>query len=96
MTPRRHMESLSLRAHVGVWAALLALLLLTLGSAYLRLGWANGAINVAIAAIKALLVMLFFMRLRASRPVLRLAAGAGFVWLLILGGLALADFLSRG
>src|SRR5436190_24368246 len=95
MNTGRRSEALSLRAHIGVWLGLLALLLLTLGSAYVQLGWANGALNLGIAAIKALLVMAFFMRLRSSRPVLRLVAGAGFFWLLILAGLALADFLAR-
>jgi cytochrome c oxidase subunit 4 len=70
-------------------------LLLTLGSAYLPLGWLNGVVNLAIAAAKALLVMIFFMHLRSSHYVLRLAAAAGFFWLAILIGLSLSDFLAR-
>jgi cytochrome c oxidase subunit 4 len=83
------------RTYVLVWVALLALLLLTLGSAYLKLGWANGAINLAIAVAKALLVMIFFMHLRSSHYVLRIFAAAGFFWLAILIGLAFTDFTSR-
>jgi cytochrome c oxidase subunit 4 len=83
------------RSYVLVWVALLALLLLTLGSAYLKLGWANGAINLAIAVAKALLVMIFFMHLRSSHYVLRIFAAAGFFWLAILIGLAFTDFTSR-
>lgn len=83
------------RTYVSVWVALICLLLLTLGSAYLKLGWLNGAINLAIAVAKALLVMIFFMHLRSSHYVLRIAAAAGFFWLALLIGLASADFLTR-
>ena len=78
-----------------VWLALIGLLVLTLGSAYLRLGWANGAINLVIAFVKALLVMIFFMHLRSGHPLLRIVAAAGFFWLTLLIGLAFTDFASR-
>ena len=83
------------RTYVLVWLGLITLLLLTLGSAYLPLGWLNGVVNLAIAVAKALLVMIFFMHLRSSHYVLKIAAAAGFFWLAILLGLSLADFLAR-
>jgi cytochrome c oxidase subunit 4 len=83
------------RAYLLVWAALIALLLLTLGSAYLKLGWLNGPINLAIALVKALLVMIFFMHLRSGHHMLRIVAAAGFFWLVILIGLAFTDILAR-
>ena len=83
------------KTYVLVWAGLLTLLALTLGSAYVPLGWLNSVINLAIAVAKALLVMIFFMHLRSSHYVLRLAAAAGFFWLAILIGLTLTDFLAR-
>ena len=83
------------RTYVLVWVALIVLLLLTLGSAYVKLGWLNSAINLAIAAAKASLVVFFFMHLRTSHYVLRLAAAAGFFWLAILIGLSLTDFAVR-
>ena len=83
------------RTYVLVWLGLITLLLLTLGSAYLPLGWLNGVVNLAIAVAKALLVMIFFMHLRSSHYVLRIAAAAGFFWLALLIGLASADFLTR-
>ena len=81
------------RTYVLVWVALLALLLLTLGSAYVPLGRLNAAINLAIAAAKALLVVFFFMHLRSAHSMLRTAAG--FFWLAILIGLSLTDFAVR-
>lgn len=83
------------KAYAQVWLALIVLLLLTLGSAYLKLGWANGAINLVIAFAKALLVMMFFMHLRSGHPVLRLVALAGFFWLALLIGLAFTDVGTR-
>jgi cytochrome c oxidase subunit 4 len=83
------------RTYVLVWVSLLALLLVTLGSAYVPLGRLNGAVNLAIAAAKALLVAFFFMHLRSAHSMLRIAAAAGFFWLAILIGLSLTDFAVR-
>ena len=60
-----------------VWLALLVLLGITVGSAYIPLGVFNGVINYTIAAAKAALVLIFFMHLDRSRALLRLAALAG-------------------
>ena len=83
------------RTYVLVWAALIALLLATLGSAFVPLGAGNAAINLAIAVAKSLLVIVFFMHLRSAHYLLRIAAAAGFFWLAILLGLSLADFAIR-
>jgi cytochrome c oxidase subunit 4 len=83
------------RLYVLVWLGLLLLLLLTIGSAYLRLGWMNSAINLGIAIAKALLVMIFFMHLRSGHPMLRIVAAVGFLWLVLLIGLAFTDFATR-
>ena len=83
------------RTYVLVWVALICLLLITLGTAYIPLGWKNSAINLAIAAAKALLVAFFFMHLRSAHYMLRIAACAGFLWLAILVGLSLTDFVVR-
>ena len=84
------------RRLVIAWAALLLLLALTVGSAFLPLGRGNAALNFAIAAAKTCIVALVFMDLARSAPAVRLAAIIGVVWLAILGGLALADLLARG
>jgi cytochrome c oxidase subunit 4 len=84
-----------MKAYLGVWAALLALLALTLGSSYISLGGFNTTVNLAIACAKAALVAVFFMNLRNSDTLVRFAAGIGVVWFLILVGLSLTDFLAR-
>lgn len=75
------------------WLALLGLLALTLASAYLKLGTLNLVLNLSIAGAKAALVAVVFMHLRQSHPVIRVIAAAGALWLLLLLGLGLSDFV---
>lgn len=89
MTPPR------LRPYVLTWMALLVLLALTAGSAFLPLGRINLAINLAIALAKALLVVFVFMHVRRGTPMIRVFAVAGLMWLALLAGLSFVDFASR-
>ncbi len=77
-------------------AALLGLLALTVAAAYVNLGALNTAVSLAISLLKGALIVLIFMHLRYSKPLLWLCAGAGFFWLGILFALALSDYLTRG
>ncbi|MFL6622125.1 MAG: cytochrome C oxidase subunit IV family protein [Sulfurifustis sp.] len=86
----------SIKTYLVVWLSLLVLLALTLTSAYVRLGTGNVVVNVAIAVIKAALVAIFFMHLKSGSVISRLVAVAGFLWLLVLIGLTLTDYLTRG
>ena len=83
------------RPLVLTWIALMALLATTAGCALLRLGWLNTAISLAIALAKALLVAIVFMRLGRAPALLRLAAVAGVVTLVLLFGLSLTDYVTR-
>jgi|SRR5579871_209877 len=74
---------------------LMALLVITFILAHVDLGLLNTSVGLAIAAIKALLVGLFFMNLWWSDGLHRVFAIAGAFMLAILFSLALADFLSR-
>jgi len=85
----------TLANQIGVLAALLVLLLLSAGSALLSLGVFNTVANLGIAALKVLLVMIFFMRLRSGSPLIRIASAVGFAWLSMLIVLAVADLLTR-
>lgn len=77
-------------------AALLAFLALTIVAAYLNLGPLNTVVALLISLAKGALILLFFMHLRYSKPILWLAAGAGFFWLGIMLVLTLGDYLTRG
>ena len=78
-----------------IWAALMLLLALTLGLAYVPMGLVTPAAGILIALAKAGLVILLFMELAKARPLIRLAAMAGVVFLAVLFALTLADVLSR-
>jgi cytochrome c oxidase subunit 4 len=77
------------------WLALLALLATTIFCAYLPLGIFNTLIGLAIAAVKALIVLAVFMELRRGPSLAWVFAGAGFFWLMILIVLSLTDYLTR-
>ena len=78
-----------------VTAALMLLLAATVGAALSDLGRAKEVVSLGIAAIKAVLVVLFFMHIRYERPIMRLFAAAGLFWLTIMITLTLADYLTR-
>ena len=90
------MKPLSLRSHILVWLALLALLALTAGSSYVPLGTFNVVANFAIAAVKAALVLVFFMHVARGEVAVRIAAAAGLLWLGFLFALSFIDILARG
>jgi cytochrome c oxidase subunit 4 len=78
-----------------VWAALLALLAATFGVSFLHFGSWNTVLNLAIATAKTGLIVWFYMHLRRTWPLVRLAAATAVLWLTILFGLALSDYLTR-
>jgi cytochrome c oxidase subunit 4 len=78
-----------------VFAALMVLLVLTLAAAAFDLGPLNIAIAVTIAVIKAVLILLYFMHLRFSTPLVQVFGGAALFWLLIMFALTLTDYVSR-
>ena len=78
-----------------IWAALLMLLLLSLGLAYVPMGRMTTVVGVVIAFVKSGLVILLFMELAKSKPLVRLTAFAGVVFLTSLFALTLADVLTR-
>jgi caa(3)-type oxidase subunit IV len=80
---------------LAVWFALILLLIATVSSAYIPLGIFNGIINMTIAGIKVALVVLFFMEVRTSSPLIRLASMAGLFWLILMFSLAGADYFTR-
>ncbi len=64
--------------------------------AYFDLGVMNNVVMLAIACTKALLVVLYFMHVRWSTRLTWVVAASGFVWLLIMFGFTLSDYLTRG
>jgi cytochrome c oxidase subunit 4 len=84
-----------LRPYAVTWLALMALLGATYAIANFPLGILNTVASLGIAAVKVVLVALFFMHLRRASAMVVLAALAGLVWLAILFGLSGADYVTR-
>jgi cytochrome c oxidase subunit IV len=82
--------------YYGVFLALLVGTGLTVAAAFVNMGAMNNVVMLTIACIKALLVILFFMHVRWSTRLTWVVVAAGFFWLLILFGLTMTDYLSRG
>jgi len=78
-----------------VWIGLCALLAATCALAYVPLGEANFPISLCIAALKAALVGMVFMRLFENNALNRLAAAAGPIWVFVMFLLMGADYFTR-
>lgn len=86
----------SVKTYGAVWIALLILTALTTAVSYIDLGAFSVVVALAIAAVKMLLVALFFMHVRHSTKLTRLVVSGGLLWLAILIAFTMADYVSRG
>ena len=82
--------------YYAVFAALMVGTALTVLVAFYDLGALNNVLMLGIAMTKALLVILFFMHVRWATRLTWVVAASGFVWLVILFGITMSDYLTRG
>lgn len=80
---------------VTIFVTLLVMTGLTVLVARQDFGVMNTPIALAIAGFKATLVILFFMGVKYNTPLTKVVAASGFVWLIILFGITLGDYLTR-
>jgi cytochrome c oxidase subunit 4 len=78
-----------------VLVSLYLLLALTSSLAFLPLGPWEWLISLAIAFVMAGLILLFFMKVKYSEPLIQLTSAAGVTWLSFLVILVLLDYASR-
>ena len=83
-------------SYFGIFGLLMVLTALTVGAAFTDLGALNFPVAIAIAITKATVVILFFMHGKYASKLTQLFIGTSFFFLLILFGLTLTDYLSRG
>ena len=84
------------KTYVATFVALLILTAITYLVATQDFGWLNTPIALAVAFLKATLVVVYFMGLRYNTPLTKTVAVAGFFWLIILFGITMTDYLTRG
>jgi cytochrome c oxidase subunit 4 len=81
--------------YLAIITTLLILTGLTVAAAYVNLGRFNIVVALAIATVKATLVVLFFMHAKYSPKRTKLVIMAGIFWLIILLFMTLSDYASR-
>jgi cytochrome c oxidase subunit IV len=91
-----NINAASARTYILTGVALLGLLALTIVVSYLNLGVLNPIITALISMTSTALIILFYMHVRRSKPLLWVFVGAGFFWLGIMFVLAFSDFMTRG
>jgi cytochrome c oxidase subunit IV len=84
------------RVYLTIFTLLMILTGVTVGVSYIDLGPWNSVVAVVIAVVKMLFVVLYFMHVRYSTRLTWTVVAGGFFWLLLLLGLTLADYLTRG
>jgi cytochrome c oxidase subunit 4 len=83
------------KIYVAVFLSLLVFTGLTVGASYVEMGVFNPIAAIAIACIKMVLVVLFFMHVGYSTKLTMLTVGCGFFMFLVLIGMTMADYISR-
>jgi cytochrome c oxidase subunit IV len=81
--------------YLTIILTLLGLTALTVYAAYVNLGQFNIVVALAIATLKATLVVLFFMHAKYSPKRTQLVIIAGIFWLGILLFMTMSDYISR-
>ena len=85
----------STKIYVFVWIALLCLTGLTIKVAQMKMGEWSMVANIAIASIKASLVLWFFMHLRQEKRLFKMLIFVPLMTISIIIGLTFFDILYR-
>lgn len=84
------------RTYYFTFGGLLLLTLATYGAAYLPLGHWHTFAALAFSTTKAALIALYFMHARYSSWLTWVVISCAVLWITILFGLTLGDYLTRG
>jgi cytochrome c oxidase subunit IV len=88
-------EVTPVRTYLFVAAGLVVLTLATIGSSFLPLGRFHMPVALTFATLKALLVVMYFMNVRHSGPLMKIVIIVALFWLGILIAGTLDDYLTR-
>ena len=83
------------KTYLVIAGCLLVLTASTTAISYVELGVFNAVVALAIACIKATLVILFFMHIKYSSKLTKLTVCAGLFTFLVLITMTLSDYISR-
>ena len=97
-TPEQHEHEHHIvgpKIYLVVVLILLVMTATTVAASYVEMGIFNPVVALAIAAIKMILVVLFFMQVKYSTKLTKLTVAAGLFTFLILVGMTLSDYMTR-
>ena len=89
-----HVSPLS--TYLTIFGALMVLSAITVGAAFVNLGSLNPVVALAIAGLKATLVILYFMHVRHSSRLTKLTVVLSLFFVAILFAETLLDYATRG
>jgi cytochrome c oxidase subunit IV len=85
----------AVQTNIGVFGALNVLLFATVGAAYLPIGNGHFLIAMALATVKAVLIVMYFMHVKYSHRLTAMICAASVLWLGIMIALILTDYMTR-
>ena len=89
-----HVSPLS--TYLTIFTALMVLSAITVGAAFVNLGSLNPVVALAIAGLKATLVILYFMHVKYSSRLTKLTVVLSLFFVAILFAETLMDYATRG
>jgi cytochrome c oxidase subunit IV len=94
--PTHHEEHIvGPKVYLTIFGALLVFTAITVGASYIDMYAFNAVVALAIACVKAVLVILFFMHVKYSSRLTKLTVAAGFFTFFVLITMAMTDYISR-
>jgi cytochrome c oxidase subunit 4 len=88
-------SEISLGTYRTVFTALIVLTAVTVTVAFIDLGALNNVVALGIACLKATLVLVYFMHLRYSSTLTRVALASGIAFFVILVAFTMSDVITR-
>jgi cytochrome c oxidase subunit IV len=89
-----HVSPLS--TYLSIFVALMVLSAVTVGAAFVNLGAFNPVVALAVAGVKATLVILYFMHVKYSSRLTKLTVVLSLFFVAILFAETLMDYATRG
>ena len=94
--PTHHAEHIvGPKVYLAIFGALLFFTALTVAASFVDMYAFNAVVALAIACIKAVLVILFFMHVKYSSRLTKLTVAAGVFTFFVLITMTLTDYISR-
>lgn len=94
-TAGEHIHIVGPKIYITIYLLLLVLTGTTVAVSYVDLGVFNAVVALAIACIKMMLVVLFFMHVKYSAKLTKLTVISGLFVFLALISMTMADYISR-